>query len=101
MSCSRTNQLGTAAKLQDETKINQKCPPASKWGNPYCIDTKNGLDRTKVIHLFEKYLMNNAELRDSVNELFGKKLGCWCAPQQCHGEFLHRSAGNHPVYQTI
>ena len=75
--------------------------PASKWGNPYCIDTKNGLDRPKVIHLFEKYLMNNAELRDSVNELFGKKLGYWCAPQQRHGEILHRSAGNRPVYQTI
>ena len=73
--------------------------PASKWGNPHKMEGKNG--RTEVINLFEEYLMNNAELRNSVSELFGKNLGCWCAPQQCHGEILHRMAGNRPVYQMI
>ena len=72
---------------------------ASKWGNPYVIDIHGS--RTEVVNLFEEYFMANEELRDSVSELYGKKLGCWCAPQQCHGEILHRSAGNLPIYQMI
>lgn len=70
---------------------------ASKWGNPYIIDEIN--NRTKVINLFEDYLLGNTELLDTVNELQGKILGCWCAPLPCHGEILHRLAGNRPVYQ--
>ena len=70
-----------------------------KWGNPFKIDAKNS--RIKVISLFEKYLLTNTELLVKVSELKGKKLGCWCAPLPCHGEILHRLAGNRPVYQTI
>ena len=71
----------------------------SKWGNPFRIDENNS--REEVIELFKEYFLNNAELRNAVTELQGKKLGCWCAPKQCHGEFLHQMAGNSPIYQTM
>ena len=70
----------------------------SKWGNPFRIENDN---REEVIELFKEYFLNNAELRNAVTELQGKKLGCWCAPKQCHGEFLHLMAGNSPIYQTM
>ena len=72
----------------------------SKWYNPYKIGP--GFSRTKVIILFEEYILEHEELLDSVRrELAGKTLGCWCAPKPCHGEFLHRLAGNCPVYQRV
>ena len=78
-----------------------RCMPASKWGNPYIIDSENPItSRIKVVKLFEKYLATNKELRDCISELKDKKLGCWCAPELCHGEILHRLAGNRPIYQT-
>ena len=60
----------------------------SKWGNPYIM--KGNMKRNKVVKLFKEG-----------KKLLGKKLGCWCAPQQCHGEILHLFAGNRPVYSTI
>ena len=70
----------------------------SKWKNPHIMDDPSSRD--KVIKQFEEYFMENSALRDSVGELKGKVLGCWCSPQRCHGEFLHRMAGNKPVYQS-
>ena len=52
-----------------------------------------------MIDLFEGHLLRTKELRDSVGDLKDKVLGCWCAPDPCHGEVLHRLAGNEPVYQ--
>ena len=75
----------------------------SKWGNPHKIDLNDSRknSREKVIELFKIYILNNAELRECITELQGKKLGCWCAPKQCHGEILHQLAGNNPIYQTL
>lgn len=71
----------------------------SKWGNPYrMIDYED--NREEVIDLYEMYLAENPELLNSVGELRDKVLGCWCSPQACHGEILHRLAGNHPVYAS-
>ena len=70
-----------------------------KWGNPFKINAK--ISRIKAISLFENYLQTNKELLDTISELKGKKLGCWCAPLPCHGEILHRLAGNHPVYDKL
>lgn len=59
----------------------------SKWGNPYSIG-KDG-DRTEVIDKYKEYLREHPELiTDARNELKGKTLGCWCAPQLCHGDIL-------------
>lgn len=58
----------------------------SKWGNPYEIG-KDGT-RSEVIDKYRKYLRNNQELLGQLGELKGKTLGCWCFPNQCHGDVL-------------
>lgn len=58
----------------------------SKRGNPYKIE-KDGT-RTEVIRKYELYLQNNKELLDSLDELRGKVLGCYCKPKPCHGDIL-------------
>lgn len=58
----------------------------SKWGNPFSI----GVDGTRdeVIIKYEAYIRNKKELLDSLHELVGKVLGCYCAPEACHGDIL-------------
>ena len=58
----------------------------SKWGNPFEIG-RDG-DREEVVRKFEEYLENNKDLMDSLHELKGKTLGCWCKPKACHGDVL-------------
>ena len=58
----------------------------SKWGNPYVIG-KNGT-REEVIEKYTNYLLGNTDLMNSLEELKGKILGCWCSPQACHGDVL-------------
>ncbi len=59
--------------------------PHSKWANPYSAK-KYG--REECIKMYRTYVLNNAELMSSLDELKGKKLGCWCAPLPCHGDVL-------------
>ena len=58
----------------------------SKWGNPFAIG-KDG-DRAEVITKYTQWISGQPELLDSIDELIGKTLGCWCAPQACHGDVL-------------
>jgi hypothetical protein len=62
----------------------------SKWGNPFKI-TKT-CTRKEVIEKYEKYLLNNIDLLASLDELQGKRLGCWCKPNVCHGDVLAKYA---------
>jgi hypothetical protein len=66
----------------------------SKWGNPFILG-RDG-NRQQVIQKYEQYLLNNARLIQSVHELKGKRLACWCAPAPCHGDVLARYADAHP-----
>lgn len=58
----------------------------SKWGNPF-IEGKDGT-RKEVIQKYRKYILSNQELFNSLDELDGKILGCWCKPKSCHGDVL-------------
>jgi hypothetical protein len=62
------------------------------WGNPYVIGPDG--DRAQVIAAFERYLLGSPELLARLPELRGKILGCWCAPDSCHGDVLARYAGS-------
>jgi hypothetical protein len=59
----------------------------SKWHNPYPVQ-KYG--REEALRLYEEYVRNTPELWDGLEELKGKILGCWCAPEECHGDILIR-----------
>lgn len=62
----------------------------SYWGNPYSM-YEDGDDRDEVIRKykydfdFEKF--PNKE-KSEVYKLAGKRLGCFCKPQACHGDVL-------------
>jgi hypothetical protein len=57
-----------------------------KWGNPFVIG-KDGT-RQQVIAKYRKWLVSQTSLMKALPELKGKVLGCWCAPQACHGDVL-------------
>ncbi len=62
----------------------------SKWGNPFPIDADH--DRANVIATYRVHINESADLMESLPELTGKRLGCYCKPQACHGDILARIA---------
>lgn len=58
----------------------------SKWGNPFVLG-KDG-NREQCITKYREYIMNRPDLLQSIPELKGKILGCFCAPLACHGDVL-------------
>jgi hypothetical protein len=57
-----------------------------KWGNPFVIGRDGS--RAEVIAKYRAWLASQPELLDALDELRGKDLVCWCAPQACHGDVL-------------
>jgi len=65
----------------------------SKWGNPYShkegtLAEFRAKNRAEALEKYEKYLLENETLFNSLIELQGKTLGCWCKPNKCHGDIL-------------
>jgi hypothetical protein len=58
----------------------------SKWGNPFVIGADG--DRFTVIQKYREWLAGKPDLQADVEELQGKRLGCFCAPLPCHGDVL-------------
>lgn len=58
----------------------------SKWHNPFRI----GIDgtRSEVLEKYKQYIFKNNKLYNSLHELDGLILGCWCKPKKCHGDIL-------------
>lgn len=62
----------------------------SYWGNPYSM-YEDGDDREEVIRKY-KYDFDYEKFpnkdKSEVYKLAGKRLGCFCKPQACHGDVL-------------
>lgn len=59
----------------------------SDWGNPFVMDEDG--DRDTVIANYQKhYLPYKPSLLGRLDELRGRALGCWCAPEPCHADVL-------------
>ncbi|MCA1772919.1 MAG: DUF4326 domain-containing protein [Halomonas sp.] len=62
----------------------------SYWGNPYSM-YEDGEDREEVIRKykydFDYEKFPNKEIKE-VYKLAGKRLGCFCKPDSCHGDVL-------------
>jgi hypothetical protein len=58
----------------------------SDWGNPFLLPQDG--DRETVIEHYKQYLEWRPSLLKRLHELRGKVLGCWCAPELCHGNVL-------------
>lgn len=54
----------------------------SKWGNPFHIGV---LTRDDVCNEYE--VQFNGDISEISN---AKRLGCWCKPRRCHGDFLKK-----------
>lgn len=61
----------------------------TKWGNPYVVG-RHGT-RDAVIALYESYVERSGLISD-LDELRGRDLVCWCAPERCHADVLVRLA---------
>lgn len=59
---------------------------ASKWENPFNLKDFSIDDSLELYKLHIKMSPDN--LIDQLKELKGKELGCWCAPDKCHGDVL-------------
>ncbi|CAF0938183.1 unnamed protein product [Rotaria sordida] len=58
----------------------------SKWYNPYSVKQYG---RDGALDRYEKYIESNPNnLLNDLHELAGKRLGCWCKPNRCHGYIL-------------
>lgn len=58
----------------------------SKWQNPFKLKTHG----SKSIELYKDYIINSS-LYNDLEELQGKRLGCWCVTPTnniCHGNVL-------------
>lgn len=65
----------------------------SPYGNPFRISHKQ--DRSEAVRAFAAWIEGCPDLiRAARRELAGKTLGCWCAPQACHGDILAKIAND-------
>lgn len=84
-----------------ENGIKFRYPPCnSVLHNPYKIT--NDIDRNAVCDLYRKYLEKklaheiaigmekNGPFHKAMRHAVGKQLGCWCAPERCHGHEIEK-----------
>lgn len=57
------------------------------WGNPFVLPEDGSRDEV-VRNYRDVYLPYKPSVRRRLEELRGKALGCWCAPEACHGDVL-------------
>jgi len=67
----------------------------SKWGCPFTIIkdrptlAKEIVDsKEEALEKYREYVLSTPELMNSLHELEGKVLGCFCKPDKCHGDVL-------------
>ncbi|CAF1247059.1 unnamed protein product [Rotaria sp. Silwood1] len=73
----------------------------SKWHNPYSVKQYG---RDGALDCYKKYIESNQNnLLDDLHELAGKRLGCWCKPNRCHGDILRElfKKRNSTIEQSI
>lgn len=63
-----------------------------KWGNPFVIGIDG--DRKEVCQKYKTWLPTQPKLLAAIHELRGKRLGCVCKPQECHGDYLAELAND-------
>lgn len=75
----------------DSRGLYERIDRRSPWGNPFELPADG--TRDEVIANYENhYLPYKPSLLDRLHTLKGKALGCWCAPEPCHGDILKNGA---------
>ncbi|KAF9158835.1 hypothetical protein DFQ26_007194 [Actinomortierella ambigua] len=66
----------------------------SVWANPFKI-TSN-CTREEAVARYEAYIKGRlASGEVNLDSLVGKRLGCWCSPELCHGHVLVNLVAEH------
>ena len=61
----------------------------SIWANPYNKAFRAGLiTRREAVELYIAHILSSPKLLKRLPEIRNKVLGCWCAPELCHGDAL-------------
>lgn len=71
--------------------------PESDFANPFVKQAK--VDRDAMVRRYRAWLSDRQDLlrRLRDGELDGRALGCWCAPQPCHGDVLAQEVNRRSV----
>jgi len=86
-------------KKHQETSNDVYIGRPSKWGNPFS-HLPNSIAKYKVtsreesILKYEQWIKTQPHLMNSLPELKGKILVCWCKPLSCHGDILKKLVEN-------
>lgn len=79
----------------DTNGLYERIDRNTRWGNPFVLPEDG--DRMTVIESYRQhYLPHKPSLLSRLDELQGKALGCWCAPEACHGDVLVDLLGIQP-----
>ncbi|TXK92668.1 hypothetical protein BMR10_17640 [Methylococcaceae bacterium CS4] len=80
----------TQYKSEKSTLTYEYIGRGSYWGNPYSM-YEGGEERDEVIRKYKydfDYEKFPKKEKSEVYKLAGKRLGCFCKPQTCHGDVL-------------
>jgi hypothetical protein len=78
----------------------------SKWGNPFSHLSGTTAEfkvanREEAINKYRRWIRNQPELMNDIEELRGKTLGCWCKPKACHGDVLIELLGESDITKLL
>jgi hypothetical protein len=84
------SDYGTVVHLKRDP-FDVRIDRATAWGNPFVLGHDG--DRDVVLARYREWVTTSDDLaavwvRENVHRLRGKTLGCWCAPNMCHGIIL-------------
>lgn len=90
MTAQPSGEKGTVVHLRREP-YDVRIDRATPWGNPFVLHVAGS--RNTVIARYREWALTSDDpaaewIRNHVHELRGKRLGCWCAPNACHGDVL-------------
>lgn len=66
----------------------------SLFGNPFYLKHDTEKERINCIEKYKKYY-HVKKLYNHIHILVGKRLGCYCKPKLCHGDFLVQEVENY------
>ncbi len=73
-----------------------------EFGNPFIIGEHG--TRDTVLEMYRIYFIGRMKadslFRRKIRELKGKKLGCYCKPEKCHGDVIAAYLNNLPDDET-
>ena len=73
------------------------------FGNPIRLEA--GQSRNTVLEKYKEYLLDrmekDLEFRSRIEGLRGKRLGCFCAPAECHGMVIVEVLDGTPILEQV